>query len=315
MAVLLLGPTAVGKTEISVQVAERLGAEIVSVDSRLFYRGMDIGTAKPSAGQRARVPHHLIDLVEPNETVGLAEFQRRAQGAIRGIISRGKLPLLVGGTGQYVRAVQAGWSPPAVPPNEYLRTELTRLADERGSAWLHEGLGRLDAESAGRIDARNVRRTVRALEVILTTGKRFSELRGREPLSYRLINIGLRRTRKELYARIDARIDRMLEEGWLEESRQLLRRGYASDLPAFSAIGYPQCIKVIQGDLDLEQAKAEIRRATRALVRRQSNWFKESDPSIRWFDAGGADVVARIVAFIQERASREGAPALGGGTV
>ena len=300
---LLVGPTAVGKSEISLLLAERLGAEIVSVDSRLFYRGLDIGTAKPSRQDRARIPHHLIDIAEPDEGLSLATFQQLAQEAIAGIVSRARLPLLVGGTGQYVRAVVAGWRPPSVPPNESLRRELARLASDRGKPWLHERLRFFDPDAAAAIDPRNVRRTTRAMEVILTSGRRFSEQRRHGESPYRLVAIGLRRPRQDLYRRIDARIDAMFAQGLLEETRQLLDRGCRADLPALSAIGYLQCVQVIRGQLDLDQAIAEIRRATRAFARRQSNWFKESDPDIRWFDAEQPGLVDAIESFTKRSAS------------
>src|SRR3990172_3927757 len=164
--VVIVGPTAVGKTEIAVQLAERLDGEIVSADSRLFYRGMDIGTAKPSAEERARVPHHLIDVADPAEIWSLAVFHAQATKIIADIHRRGKLPFLVGGTGQYARAVTKGWTPPEVKPDERLRDELERMKDERGTEWLHDRLHHLDPLAAEKIDARNVRRTIRALEVI-----------------------------------------------------------------------------------------------------------------------------------------------------
>jgi tRNA dimethylallyltransferase len=167
----LVGPTAVGKTEIAIRLAERLNGEIVSADSRLFYRGMDIGTAKPTPEERNRVPHHLIDVADPDETWSLALFQQRAQETIAGIHARRRLPLLVGGTGQYVRAVTQGWLPPEVPPDERLRATLERLGQEKGKDWLHARLALLDPGAAALIDLRNLRRTVRALEVILTSGR------------------------------------------------------------------------------------------------------------------------------------------------
>ena len=176
--ILLVGPTAVGKTEIAIQLAERMDGEIVSADSRLFYRGMDIGTAKPTREEQARVHHHLIDIANPDEILSLAIFQQKAREAIADIHARGKLPLLVGGTGQYVRAVTEGWSPPEVKPDEKLRDELEKEHEEKGKDFLFERLKLLDPEAAEKIDARNVRRTIRALEVIMTTGKKFSEQRG-----------------------------------------------------------------------------------------------------------------------------------------
>src|ERR1051325_6097323 len=176
--ILIVGPTAVGKTEIAIQLAERLNGEIVSADSRLFYRGMDIGTAKPSREEQARVPHHLIDIAKPDEILSLAVFQQKAREAIADIYTQKKLPLLVGGTGQYIRAVTEGWTPPEVEPDEHLREELTKQKEEHDIYWLHDKLKVLDEEAASKIDPRNFRRTIRALEVIMTTGKKFSDQRG-----------------------------------------------------------------------------------------------------------------------------------------
>jgi tRNA dimethylallyltransferase len=281
--ILIVGPTAVGKTELAIQLAERMNGEIVSADSRLFYRGMDIGTAKPTTQEMAHVAHHLIDIADPDEILSLAVFQQKATKIIADIHARNRIPFLVGGTGQYVRAVTQGWSPPEVEPDERLRAELEKEKEERGVYWLHDRLKRLDPEAAENIDARNYRRTIRALEVIMTTGRKFSEQRGQRESPYHLVTIGLMRPRTELYERVDQRIDMMFESGLMNEVRALLAKGYSPSLPTMSAIGYRECIRVIQGELNQEQSKAEIRRATRVFVRRQANWFKESDPNIQWF--------------------------------
>jgi tRNA dimethylallyltransferase len=281
--VLIVGPTAVGKTELAIQLAEKLNGEIISADSRLFYRGMDIGTAKPSCEELARVPHYLIDIVNPDETLSLAVFQEKAKSIIADIHARGKLPFLVGGTGQYVRAVTQGWTPPEVTADERLRCVLEKLKEERGLEWLHARLQSLDPEAAAKIDARNVRRMVRALEVILTTGRKFSEQRGQVDSPYHLITIGLTRPRPELYQRVDERIDLMFANGLVDEVKGLLEKGYSPTLPSMSAIGYRECVSVVKGKLTIDQAKVEMRRVTRIFVRRQANWFKESDPNIMWF--------------------------------
>jgi tRNA dimethylallyltransferase len=296
--ILIVGPTAVGKTELAIQVAERLDGEIVSADSRLFYRGMDIGTAKPSREEQSRVPHHLIDIADPDEILSLADFQHMAREAIAAIHRRQKIPFLVGGTGQYIRAITQGWDPPKAQPDERLRGVLQQLVDERGALWLHEKLKAMDPHAAGRIDARNVRRTIRALEVILATGKRFSEQRGHSQPPYRLIAIGLTRPRTELYERVDQRIDHMFASGFVDEVRALLARGYSPSLPTMSAIGYRECIRVIEGEITEEQAKAEMRRTTRIFVRRQANWFKESDANIQWFRVQEG-VVDEIEAYLR----------------
>jgi tRNA dimethylallyltransferase len=297
--ILIVGPTAVGKTELAIQLAEQLSGEIISADSRLFYRGMDIGTAKPSKAELARISHHLIDIVDPDETLSLAVFQQKAQGIITEIHSRKKLPFLVGGTGQYIRAVTEGWTPPKVTPNESLRDVLEKLKEERGINWLHDKLRGLDPTSADKIDARNYRRTIRALEVIFTTGRKFSEQRGQGNSPYHLISIGLTRPREELYRRVDERIDMMFANGFIDEVKSLLSQGYSPDLPSMSAIGYRECAKVAKGELTIEQARAEMKRVTRSFVRRQANWFKESDPQIRWFNPGNQNVIEEMELHIR----------------
>jgi tRNA dimethylallyltransferase len=300
--VVIVGPTAVGKTELSIQLAERLGGEIVSADSRLFYRGMNIGTAKPTIEERQRVPHHLIDVADPDETWSLAVFQRAAAQAIADIHERGALPFLVGGTGQYIQAVTHAWVPPATEPDVRMRGELERLVKSRGNDWLHERLRILDPLAADRIDARNLRRTIRAMEVIFATGQRFSDQRGQGDSPYRLLRIGLIRPRPELYARVDARIEAMFEAGLLEEVRLLLEKGYSPDLPTLSAIGYRECIAVLRGEMGLEDAKVSMRKLTRVFVRRQANWFKREDAEIHWFEAGEVkveDIEKTIHSFIK----------------
>lgn len=281
--ILIIGPTAVGKTELAIKLAEKFNGEIISADSRLFYKGMDVGTAKPSKEELSRVPHHLIDIVNPDETLSLAVFQQKASEIIEEIYKRNNLPFLVGGTGQYVRAVTEGWTPPEVVPNPKLRDELEKMKEERGKEWLYAKLKSLDSEAAEKIDARNYRRTIRALEVIFTTGRKFSEQRSKGESPYHLISIGLNRPREELYLRVDERIDTMFANGFLDEVKGLLDNGYSPTLPSMSAIGYRECVSVIKGQMSIEQAKVEMRRITRIFVRRQANWFKESDESIKWF--------------------------------
>jgi tRNA dimethylallyltransferase len=288
--IVIVGPTAVGKTEISIRLAERLEGEIVSGDSRLFYRGMDIGTAKPTVEERRQVPHHLIDVADPRDTWSLALFQKAAAEAITDIHTLGHLPFLVGGTGQYIRAVTQGWAPPVTSPDVRLRAELEARAESQGYQALYEELQELDPAAAEKIDPRNVRRTVRALEVIRLTGRKFSEQRGRVERPYCLLTIGLNRPRPELYARVDARIEAMFAAGLLNEVQGLLDSGCSPDMPSMSAIGYRECARVLAGQMNVEQAKTEMRRLTRIFIRRQANWFKPDDPSIHWFDAGKVDL-------------------------
>lgn len=282
----LVGPTAVGKTEISIQLAIRIDAEIISADSRLFYKGMDIGTAKPTLFERARIPHHLIDVANPDDTWSLATFKNAVGQAITDIHSRNRLPLLVGGTGQYIYSVLEGWDIPEVRPNVTLRKALEHWGQQITPTGLHQRLAVLDPKAAQSIDPNNVRRTIRALEVLLSTGKRFSEQRTRSAAPYHALILGLSRPRQELYERIDERIQVMLQEGLINEVDLLLKQGYSPDLPTLSAIGYRQIILYLNNKITLEEAIRLIKRQTRIFVRRQANWFKMDDPNIHWVNAG-----------------------------
>jgi tRNA dimethylallyltransferase len=300
--VAIVGPTAVGKTEISIAVAEALEAEIVSADSRLIYRGMDIGTAKPSPEQLAQVPHHLIDIAEPEQSWSLAKFKYAADEAIAGVQERKKLPLLVGGTGQYVAAILEGWEPPPKAADDSIRTRYEDFAAEHGTSALHAELEKVDPDSAARIDPKNVRRVVRALEVYELTGTPASEQRRANPPDYRILRLGLHLPRPVLYSRIDERIDRMLERGLVAEVQVLLDRGIGLGHSPMSGIGYRQIGEFLLGNQTLEQAVAEMRKLTRQFVRRQANWFKADDPDIEWNDLsdGLADrLVDRIGSWLQ----------------
>lgn len=281
--VIILGPTAVGKSDIAIPLAEQFNGEIVSADSRLFYRGMDIGTAKPSMQDRSRVPHHLIDIANPDEGWSLALFQKEASKTIIGIYQKHHLPFLVGGTGQFIRSMIEGWSIPSVRPNPRLRQILTQWSNALGAQEIHKKLAILDQRAAKAIDYTNVRRTIRALEVILTSGKRFSDLKTTGKVLYDPLLLGLTCSRAELFLRIDERITRMMSAGFIDEVQRLLDHGYSPELPTMTAIGYREIIAYIQGKITLDEAIQLMKRRTRIYVRRQANWFKENDPDIRWF--------------------------------
>ncbi|MEA2007592.1 MAG: tRNA (adenosine(37)-N6)-dimethylallyltransferase MiaA [Chloroflexota bacterium] len=280
--IVILGPTAVGKTELSIQLAERWGGEIVSADSRLFYKGMDIGTAKPTPTERARVPHHLIDVANPDEVWNLAIYLQEAQKVIREIHQRESLPFLVGGTGQYIQALVEGWRIPSVEPDPALREVLRAWAEKLGPDGLRARLAILDPDAAEGIDGPNVRRMIRALEVIFRSGKLFSTQKGRGATPYRVLRLGLTRPRQELYERIDIRIQNMIEDGFIEEVKTLLAQGYSPKLPPLSAIGYRQIIHYLNGVITLEEAVRQMKSKTRKFVRRQANWFQTDDPKIHW---------------------------------
>lgn len=293
----ILGPTAVGKTATALDLAQELGGEIVSADSRLLYMGMDVGTAKPSREELAQVPHHLIDVTTPDNPWTMARYIDEARSAIRQIHSRGRLPMIVGGTGQYVQALLEGWDPPP-KGDESIRETYRRVVDREGSLALHRLLAEKDPVSAEKIDYRNVRRVIRALEIVDLTGHPASSQKKKAPPPYRTKKIGLIRPRGELYARIDARIDQMLEDGLVAEVQALLDAGYDADLPALSAIGYRQIITALQGQASMDEAVARIRKLTRQFVRRQANWWKPDDPSIHWFQMTPG-VVADILAAVR----------------
>ncbi|MCS7259644.1 MAG: tRNA (adenosine(37)-N6)-dimethylallyltransferase MiaA [Anaerolineae bacterium] len=289
--IVIVGPTAVGKTALAVRLCQRYDGEIVSADSRQIYRGMDIGTAKPTLAEQAAARHHLIDIIEPDQTLGVAEYQSLAYAAIEDILRRERLPFLVGGSGQYVHAVVKGWKVPRVPPDYALRAELETEARRIGAYALHARLTELDPQAAARIDYRNVRRVIRALEVCLKTGRPISAQQGAQPPPYRILQIGLTMPREQLYMRVDARIERMMAEGLLDEVRRLMARGYTLNLPAMSGLGYRQLGEYLIGHISLEEAVHRMKKETRRFVRQQYNWFRLNDPAIHWIDVSNTDAL------------------------
>ena len=283
LVVMMVGATGVGKTGLAIELASVINGEIISADSRYLYRGMDIGTAKPSLGERKGIPHHLIDSADPDDTWTLADFLDQTLRLIQQLVATKKVPIIVGGTGQYMRALTEGWRIPAFEGDDNLRRVLVKLAGEIGKEQLHQKLAILDPEAANFIDPSNVRRTIRALEVIFSTGQKFSSLRIKEGPAYDYWIIGLSLERELLYARIDTRIEDMFERGLVEEVARLLSNGYAPELPSMSAIGYQEVSRYLNGKIELETAKVLMRKRTRQFVRRQRNWFKSTDPSIHWY--------------------------------
>jgi tRNA dimethylallyltransferase len=293
----LVGPTASGKTEAGIVLAEALGAEILSVDSMLVYRGMDLGTAKPTPSERARVPHHLLDLAEPSERFTVARFQEAA----RQVIERVERPLLIGGSGLYFRAVVDDLRFP--PEDTEIRKELETEAATLGASRLYERLERTDPPAASRIEPGNVRRTVRALEVAALTGEPFSA--NAETWDHydgaRVRAAGIRIDRAVLAVRIRSRIDAMLRAGWIDEVRGLCAEGFGAWLTSSQAIGYAELAEHLGDRLPLDDAIERTVRRTTQLCRRQMAWFSK-DPRIRWFDVGrgGAmDAVEAIRAYLE----------------
>ncbi|MDW8396281.1 MAG: tRNA (adenosine(37)-N6)-dimethylallyltransferase MiaA [Anaerolineae bacterium] len=293
----IIGPTAAGKSALALSVAAHLDGEIVSADSRHVYRRMNIGTNKPTPREQAQVTHHLLDLREPWEGFSLGEYLTLARAVIEDVCARGKTPLLVGGTGQYVRAVLEGWQTPPVPPDESVRARWLAFAQAHGAPALFEQLRQRDPEAARTIDPRNVRRVVRALEVIEATGQPWSAWQRRQPWGVPVRVIYLQPPRDALYARADARLLGMIAAGWLDEVRALLeafaQRGLDADcaltLPAMSALGYREMAQVALGRLALDEAIAAIKRATRRFIRAQDVWFRRDAAKF------GAIVVNRLL--------------------
>lgn len=285
--VVILGLTATGKTGLSLALAERFTVEIVNADSRYLYRGMDIGTAKPSAEELAAVPHHLVNTLEPDEPYSLALFLDDAFAAIEDIGKRGKLPVVVGGTPQYLRALIEGWQTPRVAPDEELRA---RLGEETVED-LFRRVQAVDPESAERIGPTNARRLIRALEVWEKSGEPLSAQQGKYPPPYRMLVIGLQLDRDMLYARIDERARRMFAGGLLDEVRSLLR--YDPSLPSMSAIGYPEARAVVQGELTVEEAIEQTSYATHRFARHQQTWYRRFE-GVQWFDVGDAGLVEQV---------------------
>ena len=295
--VAVVGATATGKTALAIAVARTLDGEIISADSRQVCRGMDIGTAKPSRKERAAARHWLIDVCAPNEPFTLAAFMDLAGAALDDIWSRGKTPVVAGGTGQYVWSLLEGWRVPRVPPDRALRRELEARAEREGTAALVEELRAIDPSSALAIDARNVRRLIRAIEVTRVTGRPFSEWRRRDTPAFGATIIGLRMERAALYRRIDARVDGMVERGLVEEVRGLTAAGYGCDLPPMRSIGYAEVCAHLRREMTLEAAVARIKTEAHRLARMQHTWFRVDDPRIRWLDSDAPDLMERALAI------------------
>lgn len=289
----VVGPTAIGKSSLAVTLAQALGGEIISADSRQVYRHMDIGTAKPTLEQRSIIPHHLVDIIDPDENYNLALFLRQVGHIILSIKkNEGLLPIVVGGTGQYIWGFVEGWQIPEVVPDLELRAKLERQAESDGGQALFQELSRLDPQAAARVDPQNVRRVIRALEVYHSSGGQPRQEIRKIPPDYDIKIIGLTMERAELYRRIDDRIDAMVKAGWIDEVKNLLDMGYSRELPALSSLGYSEIIGYLDNNISLDEAVQRIKFRTHRFARRQYAWFKLSDERIRWFDvATGLDAV------------------------
>jgi len=295
--VAVIGPTAAGKSQLALHLAQKFYGEIINADSRQVYRHMDIGTAKPSRAELSLIPHHLVNLINPDEPFSLALYQKLAYKAIEDIQGRNKLPLLVGGSGLYVWSVVEGWLIPQVPPNIEFRRGLETKAKDEGSYALFQELQKVDPVAATTIMPGNLRRIIRALEIYHKTGRPVSERWQKKSPTYPFLIIGLTMTRETLYRRIDLRIDEMLKQGLIDEVKDLMTKGYNLDLPSMSGISYKQIAMFIKGDIDLTTAAEQIKKETHRLARHQYAWFRPNDARIHWL-SNDDDITSQAVNLV-----------------
>ena len=281
-SLVILGPTATGKTQLSLKLSQSFDSEIINCDTSIFYKYLSIGTGKPSKKNLKLVKHNLLDFLEPDQDYSLAEYLKDANKIINKIISQKKVPILVGGSGQYLKALTENWDVSNIKPNLELRKELEKEIEENGVEYLYEKLKNQYPENAQKVDSKNPRRIIRAFE-LGHEGKGVSRKTKKNIINF--FKIGLTMPRETLYKRIDKRIDKMFEDGWVSEVEGLINKGFSKELNSFSSIGYNEIYDHLVNNLDLHEAMNLIKKRTRNLVRHQYNWFKLSDPKIKWFDS------------------------------
>ncbi len=295
----IVGPTGVGKSRLALELARKFDGEIINADSRQVYRFMDIGTAKPLKSDRKLIPHYLFDIISPDESFSLAIYQKRAMTKIHEIQKRNIIPLLVGGSGLYIWSVLEGWMIPRVPPDIELRQVLEKRAKIEGFDVLFRELQELDPEASQKIMPSNVRRVIRALEIYYGSKQKASQLQAKRPPNFSTLIIGLTMPRQQLYRTIDTRVEKMIQQGFIKEVSELLDKGYSSELPSMSGIGYRQLSQYIQGKLSLKDAITKIKFATHQFARRQYAWFHLNDDRIHWFDVS-TDIKDNINSLVSD---------------
>ncbi len=282
--VAIVGATATGKSDLATRIAQRFDGEIVNADSRLVYRGMDIGTAKPEAQERDTISHHLIDIIDSDQPYSISEYLESARVIVHDIHRRGRLPIVAGGSGQYIWGLIEGWKLPRIPPNPALRAELENLLITAGIQQLQKRLYALDHDAQTKIDIQNPRRVIRAIELASATGDARGGAAKAKKSPFNTLIIGLRARRETIHHRIEKRLEGMIARGWLKEVHKMIDSGIKSDAPSMYAIGYRQVARHLKGEIKLPQMKREILSATHKLVLSQNNWFKPTDKRIQWID-------------------------------
>jgi tRNA dimethylallyltransferase len=297
-----VGPTGIGKSRLAVELAEKFRGEIVNADSRQVYRLMDIGTAKPNSEEFARVPHHLFNILNPDQEFGLAQYNELAQISITNIHSRNCIPFLTGGSGQYIWSILEGWKIPRVAPDLEYRQSMEKIAAENGEDFLYSKLIAVDPAAAQKIDKRNIRRIIRALEVTNQSNRPFSQLKEKTAPNYNILIIGITCERSKLYEMVDSRVDKMLEQGLIKEVMMLNQMGYDSRLAALNSIGYKQIGMVQKGELKQSDVATKIKVDTHRFIRHQYAWFRLKDERISWFDIE-SDIETELASFIANHIS------------
>ena len=302
----VIGATATGKTSLGIGLARRFNGEVVNADSRLFYRGMDIGTAKPTEAERQGISHHLIDILDPHQSYSLSEFLKDAVDAISNITGRGKLPIVVGGTGQYIWGLLEGWEVPNIPPNPALREELETQLKDQGVGTLQTRLYATGAHGVEKVEILNPRRLIRAIERAVATGDAMGGASKSAEPPYDAMVIGLNAPRELLHVRVEKRVDQMFIAGWRDEVEKLVQEGVTRNLPSMSAIGYRELVDHVEGRMDWPAIRDEILIGNHRLIGAQNNWFKTRDERISWIGIADCDYVDKAIELVGEWLSKRG---------
>lgn len=298
--IVITGATATGKSTLAIQLAKLVNAEIVNADSRLVYRGMNIGTAKPTTQELHAVPHHIINIIEPQQPYSLNQYLNNARKTIKNIAERTRIPIIVGGSGQYIWGLLEGWQVPEIPPNQKLRNQMEQLLRTQGLQAIQNKLQQLDPQGAQKIELLNPRRVIRAIERASATGDALGGASKANTPPFNSLIIGLTAPREVIHKRIAERLDIMLQQGWIHEVQTMLDRGIDTQLPAMSAIGYRQIAAYINGQIDMQQMQNQIIIATHKLVGAQNNWFKPTDKRINWLDITKPDLLHNATNLIKQ---------------